>query len=63
MKKVYIHLPYQLEVEEHNATEGEKRVMELVSEGFPVRASVMDPETGNLFITFGCKGAILTEEA
>lgn len=62
MKKVYISLPYQLEVEEHNMIEGAKRVLELVSEDFPVRASVMDPKTGDLFITFGCKGAILTEE-
>lgn len=54
---VFLTFYHKWENEEYGIEEGAARVMELVSEGYPVRASFKDPETNTLFITFGCKGA------
>ena len=62
MKTVFIHFMHKFENEEYQEAEGRAKVLEYISAGFPIRRSVYDKETDTVFITFGCKGAILQTE-
>ena len=62
MKTVIISFNHKTDNEIYRAEEGAKKLLEYLKEGFPIRASFYDKDSGVLSVRFGSKGAILLTE-
>lgn len=61
-KTVFIHFTHKFENEEYQAEAGKARILECLREGYPIRSSFYDPEENVIYVTFGCKGAVIEND-
>ena len=61
MKTVILSFTHK-DNEIYKVDEGTKKVFEYIEEGYPIRSSFYDKESGIVCINFGSKGSILLTE-